>query len=295
MKSRSAAQLGKAKTKILVNIESVETTEITTTIQTAHTPTTPPNTSTTTATAYPILSAHSTAHPLAQSNASAAQMHSTYPDNSVTAEEESDSNDSVFSSSSSTNSVNCNYGGNELLTFGGTDFRDVYLGGSCFLRTKWRQDIAMPYLKTKGITYHLPALHESLQTLQLDLPEKAFEDARQLGAQEKSLKRTRRKYRGAALEEEEEEELTVSEETYSWALPAMRQSLYNPALLDASRVLLFVISNETRSLAPMTLAAHCIGLMYNVVLAVQMLPDDCVINNEKVCAVVFHLILSESY
>ncbi|XP_049312512.1 uncharacterized protein LOC105229639 isoform X3 [Bactrocera dorsalis] len=288
MKSRSAAQLGKAKTKILVNIESIETTEITTTIQTAHTPTTPPNTSTTTATAYPILSAHSTAaaaYPLAQLNASAAQLHSTYPDSSVTAEEESDSNDSVFSSSSSINSVNCNYGGNnEFLTFAGTDFRDVYLGGSCFLRTKWRQDIAMPYLKTKGVTFHLPALHESLQATQLDssLPDKVYEDARQLGAaQEKSLKRTRRKYRGAALEEEEEEELTVSEETYSWALPPMRPSLYNPALLDASRVLLFVITNETRSLAPMTLAAHCIGLMYNVVLAVQMLPDDCVINNEK--------------
>ncbi|XP_054082795.1 uncharacterized protein LOC105214724 isoform X2 [Zeugodacus cucurbitae] len=234
--------------------------------------------------AYPILSAHSNAHPLAQLNASAtaAQMHSTYPDSSsVTAEEESDSNDSVFSSSSSINSVNCNYGGNEFLTFAGTDFRDVYLGGSCFLRTKWRQDIAMPYLKTKGVTFHLPALHESLQSSHLDLPDKVFEDARQLGAQEKSLKRTRRKYRGAALEEEEEEELTVSEETYSWALPPMRPSLYNPALLDASRVLLFVITNETRSLAPMTLAAHCIGLMYNVVLAVQMLPDDCVINNEK--------------
>ncbi|XP_050322204.1 uncharacterized protein LOC126754246 isoform X2 [Bactrocera neohumeralis] len=238
--------------------------------------------------AYPILSAHSTAaaaYPLAQLNASAAQLHSTYPDSSVTAEEESDSNDSVFSSSSSINSVNCNYGGNnEFLTFAGTDFRDVYLGGSCFLRTKWRQDIAMPYLKTKGVTFHPPALHESLQATQLDssLPDKVYEDARQLGAaQEKSLKRTRRKYRGAALEEEEEEELTVSEETYSWALPPMRPSLYNPALLDASRVLLFVITNETRSLAPMTLAAHCIGLMYNVVLAVQMLPDDCVINNEK--------------
>uniref|UniRef100_A0A0K8UPS0 Raw n=1 Tax=Bactrocera latifrons TaxID=174628 RepID=A0A0K8UPS0_BACLA len=236
--------------------------------------------------AYPILSAHSTAaYPLVQLNASAAQLHSTYPDGSVTAEEESDSNDSVFSSSSSINSVNCNYGGNnEFLTFAGTDFRDVYLGGSCFLRTKWRQDIAMPYLKTKGVTFHLPALHESLQATQLDssLPDKVYEDARQLGAaQEKSLKRTRRKYRGAALEEEEEEELTVSEETYSWALPPMRPSLYNPSLLDASRVLLFIITNETRSLAPMTLAAHCIGLMYNVVLAVQMLPDDCVINNEK--------------
>ncbi|XP_036321353.1 uncharacterized protein LOC118735609 isoform X2 [Rhagoletis pomonella] len=237
--------------------------------------------------AYPGLSTNTTTvQPLTQINANAAaQMHSALAGmdgSNVTADaEESDSNDSVFSSSSSINSVNCNYGGGETLTFSGVDFRDVYLGGSCFLRTKWRQDIAMPYLKSKCITFHLPSLHESLQPSQLDLPDKVFEDARQLGAQETSLKRTRRKYRGAALEEEEEEELTVSEETYSWALPPMRPYLFNPSLLDASRVLLFVITNETRSLAPMTLAAHCIGLMYNVVLAVQMLPEDCVINNEK--------------
>lgn len=61
-----------------------------------------------------------------------------------------------------------------------------------------------------------------------------------------------------------------------------RTSLYNPALLDSSRVLLFVITNETRSLAPMTLAAHCIGLMYNVVLCVQMLPEFCIIGNDRV-------------
>ncbi|XP_067620901.1 uncharacterized protein raw isoform X3 [Eurosta solidaginis] len=310
LKSRSGSHFGggKAKTKILVNIESIETTEITTTtIQTAHTPPTPPNISTTTASAYPSLSAThtttatttTTTHPLTQMNANVsagvgagatAQMHfSLMGADSVNATataieaEESDSNDSVFSSSSSINSVNCNYGigANETLTFAGVDFRDVYLGGSCYLRSKWRQDIAMPYLKSKGITFHLPALHESLPTTPLDLTDKVHEDPRQLGTHETSLKRTRRKYRGAALEEEEEEELTVSQETYSWALPPMRTNLYNPALLDASRVLLFVITNETRSLAPMTLAAHCIGLMYNVVLAVQMLPDDCVINNEK--------------
>jgi hypothetical protein len=58
--------------------------------------------------------------------------------------------------------------------------------------------------------------------------------------------------------------------------------MYSPRILDSSRVLLFVITNETRSLAPMTLAAHYIGLSYNVVLCIQMLPDDCKIGNEKV-------------
>jgi hypothetical protein len=58
--------------------------------------------------------------------------------------------------------------------------------------------------------------------------------------------------------------------------------MYNPNILDSSRVLLFIITDETRSLAPMTLAAHYIGLGYNVVLCVQMLHDGCTIGNDKV-------------
>ncbi|XP_037957117.1 uncharacterized protein LOC119687042 isoform X2 [Teleopsis dalmanni] len=193
-------------------------------------------------------------------------------------EEESDSNDSVFSSCSSINSINCSYSD----TINSVEMRDVYLGGSCFLRTKWRQDIAMPYLKSKGVTFHLPALHESIQQTQLDLPDKVFEDTRSVGSQERTFKRIKQKCQIAQIEEEV---LMHSEESYSWLLPPVRPNLYNPSLLDSSTVLLFVITNETRSLAPMTLAAHCIGLMYNVVLAVQMLPDDCVISNEKLTPV----------
>ena len=54
------------------------------------------------------------------------------------------------------------------------------------------------------------------------------------------------------------------------------------AAIDASRVLLFAITRETRSLSAMALAAHYIGLGCNVVLAIQKLSDDCVINGEKV-------------
>ncbi|XP_064546924.1 uncharacterized protein raw isoform X2 [Drosophila montana] len=204
-------------------------------------------------------------------------------------EEESDSNDSVFSSSSSLAS------GGDALCCSGLDLRDVYLGGSCVVRTKWRQQLAAPYLQAKGVTFHTPALHESIQQQQqqqqLSTQERtagaaATQDtARQQEQQQqqRSFVRTRRKCRGNQLQLEEQEELTVAEESLSWSLPpmAVRQSLYNPALLDSSRVLLFVITNETRSLAPMTLAAHCIGLMYNVVLAVQMLPEDCVLGGEK--------------
>ncbi|XP_030079572.1 uncharacterized protein LOC111600347 isoform X2 [Drosophila hydei] len=199
-------------------------------------------------------------------------------------EEESDSNDSVFSSSSSIASAG------DALCCSGLDLRDVYLGGSCVLRTKWRQQLAAPYLQSKNVSFHTPALHESIQQLATQQPEQTTSTTPQVAAaqdqqqqQQHSFVRTRRKCRGNQLQLEEQEELTVAEESLSWSLPpmAMRQSLYNPALLDSSRVLLFVITNETRSLAPMTLAAHCIGLMYNVVLAVQMLPEDCVLGGEK--------------
>ncbi|XP_017022529.1 uncharacterized protein raw isoform X2 [Drosophila kikkawai] len=201
-------------------------------------------------------------------------------------EEESDSNDSVFSSSSSIASA-----GDALCCGGGLDLRDVYLGGSCVLRTKWRTELAVPYLQSKNVSFHTPALHESIQLMQQnqDQSQEQATAAQQQQApneqqqQQRSFVRTRRKCKGNQLQLEEQEELTVAEESLSWSLPpvAVRQSLYNPSLLDSSRVLLFVITNETRSLAPMTLAAHCIGLMYNVVLAVQMLPDDCVLGGEK--------------
>ncbi|KAM8714663.1 hypothetical protein ACLKA7_001075 [Drosophila subpalustris] len=200
-----------------------------------------------------------------------------------TEEEESDSNDSVFSSSSSIASA-----GDALCCSSGLDLRDVYLGGSCVLRTKWRQKLAMPYLLAKGVTFHSPALHESISQAasiqeQQVAAGAAVSSQPQEQQQQRSFVRTRRKCRGNQLQLEEQEELTVAEESLSWSLPpmAVRQNLYNPGLLDSSRVLLFVITNETRSLAPMTLAAHCIGLMYNVVLAVQMLPEDCVLGGEK--------------
>ncbi|XP_034491023.1 uncharacterized protein LOC117794503 isoform X2 [Drosophila innubila] len=198
-------------------------------------------------------------------------------------EEESDSNDSVFSSSSSIASAG------DALCCSGLDLRDVYLGGSCVLRTKWRQRLAMPYLLAKGVTFYSPALHESIPQVSTQEQQvtgattSSHEQRPQEQQQQRSFVRTRRKCRGNQLQLEEQEELTVAEESLSWSLPPMpmRQNLYNPALLDSSRVLLFVITNETRSLAPMTLAAHCIGLMYNVVLAVQMLPEDCVLGGEN--------------
>lgn len=56
------------------------------------------------------------------------------------------------------------------------------------------------------------------------------------------------------------------------------------AAMDASRVLLFVVSRETRSLSSMALAAHYIGLGCNVVLCIQRLPDNAEINGDRLSA-----------
>lgn len=141
-----------------------------------------------------------------------------------------DSNDSVFSTGSSLDDEQ--------------NFKDIYLGGSCALRTKWRNLIAIPLLNKKGISYHLPSLDENL-----------------------TMKKTHKD--GKTLIQE-------------IADGSDENSLFKPRILDSSRVLLFVITKETRSLAPMTLAAHYIGLSYNVVLCIQTLEENCKIGNDQV-------------
>lgn len=189
--------------------------------------------------------------------------------------EESDSNDSVFSSGSSINSNFCD-------SFSGTEFRDVYLGGSCYLRTNWRQEYAIPYLNGKNITYHLPALHESILPSQL---EGNKYDSSNNSSSSKGKSKVNRSIKNTQQSDLDKNLMRCcSGDDYqheSSSNFATRPNLYNPTLLDSSRVLLFVITNETRSLAPMTLAAHCIGLMYNVVLCVQMLPEFCIIGNDR--------------
>lgn len=53
------------------------------------------------------------------------------------------------------------------------------------------------------------------------------------------------------------------------------------AAMDNSYVLLFIISNTSRSVAAMAVAAHYIGLGCNVVLCVQHLADDCILGSDK--------------
>jgi raw len=152
-------------------------------------------------------------------------------------DDDSDSNDSVFSTGSSLD---------EDKEY---EARDIYLGGSCMLRTKWRREIALPLLKQNQISFYLPTLHENLTLKQM-----------------KKLKNGTDESAFTVLQEESNDD----------------SLMYNPKVLDSSRVLLFVITNETRSLAPMTLAAHYIGLGYNVVLCIQTLPENCKIGNDQV-------------
>lgn len=162
---------------------------------------------------------------------------------------DSDSNDSVFSTSSSMDEDSMPSAFDERKQY---EARDIYLGGSCMLRTKWRRDIALPYLKEKQISFYLPTLHENL-----------------------TLKKLKKLKNGT-----DEGEFTMVQE--SDEQDGNDTLMYNPRILDSSRVLLFVIANETRSLAPMTLAAHYIGMGYNVVLCIQMLPDSIKIGNDQV-------------
>ena len=129
------------------------------------------------------------------------------------------------------------------------------------LRTRWRQEQAIPYLKSRHISYYLPTLHENLSKSQLT---------------------KRMKHKDGDSSNHDQYTVVVDKSSNEDSTGASTL-MYNPSVLDSSRVLLFVITNETRSLAPMTLAAHYIGLGYNVVLCVQMLPDNCNIGNDQVC------------
>ncbi|XP_053694583.1 uncharacterized protein LOC128742285 [Sabethes cyaneus] len=117
--------------------------------------------------------------------------------------------------------------------------RDIYLGGSCWMLTNWRQKYAFPYLRSKNVTFYTSSFYEGFET----------------AANMENI-----------LNEEEENE---------------NESMFNPALLDLSRVLLFVITNDTRSLGAMTMAAHYIGMGYNVIMCVQMLSNGCVLRGTQ--------------
>ncbi|XP_031623276.1 uncharacterized protein LOC116340766 isoform X2 [Contarinia nasturtii] len=196
-----------------------------------------------------------------------------------TEEELSDSNDSVFSSGSSIDSI-LNYNGQENEENESFDLRDIYLGGSCALRSNWRnQVIAM--LNEHDITYHMPQLHDSLLHTQNGDTELSTSSPVQNEASSSKPLETSSSNDSGISTGHPRNSYRITNGTVIY--PSGRR-MFHLSLLESSRVLLFVISNETRSLAPMTLAAHCVGLGYNVVLCVQMLSNDCTIGKDKLTA-----------
>lgn len=196
-----------------------------------------------------------------------------------TEEELSDSNDSVFSSGSSIDSI-LNYNSQEPEESESLDLRDIYLGGSCALRSNWRNEV-IAMLNEHDLTFHMPQLHESLihpQNGDSDGRLSTSPPVQNEPSSSKPLETSSSNDSGISTGQ-----LRNSYRTTNGTLiyPSGKR-MFHLSLLESSRVLLFVISNETRSLAPMTLAAHCVGLGYNVVLCVQMLSNECTIGNDKV-------------
>lgn len=173
--------------------------------------------------------------------------------------DDDDSNDSVFSEDESSTSSDTN-----------PEIRDIYLGGSCMRRTRWRQDYAIPYLKSRGVSYHNP------DDLQCALSMGDIHYINEMTAQAEA------QVVGTGVVDGGKGVRDADNEDEANLRQVLEEPVFNPELLDASRVLLFVITNETRSLAPMTLAAHYIGLGYDVVLCVQMLTDSIIYGNEVV-------------
>lgn len=195
-----------------------------------------------------------------------------------TEEELSDSNDSVFSSGSSIDSI-LNYNSQENEENESFDLRDIYLGGSCALRSNWRNKV-IAMLNEHDITYHMPQLHDSLihTTHNGDTELSTSPPVQNEPSSSKPLETSSSNDSGISTGQPRNSYRTTSGTVI---YPSGRR-MFHLSLLESSRVLLFVISNETRSLAPMTLAAHCVGLGYNVVLCVQMLSNDCTIGKDKV-------------
>lgn len=124
---------------------------------------------------------------------------------------------------------------------------DVYLGGSCRTSQAWRNEIAIPLIEKHGLTYYNPAVRE-------------------MNEERMVLERL------TAAELGPEHHKVLEKLVLEWK-----------RALDQSRVLLFVITKDTRSLTTMILASYYIGVGKSVVLCVQQLNvEDCQIDGEKV-------------
>ncbi|XP_044758035.1 uncharacterized protein LOC123316119 isoform X2 [Coccinella septempunctata] len=121
---------------------------------------------------------------------------------------------------------------------------DVYLGGSLATKCNWRNDVAIPLLKKHGLSYYNPAIRENIDILDNMTASRIYQNGNTI-------------------------EAFPDEKILEWK-----------EVIDRSYVAIFVISNDTRSLTSMILAAYYIGLNEKVVLCIQDLPSNCVIDSE---------------
>ncbi|RZC39640.1 hypothetical protein BDFB_003351 [Asbolus verrucosus] len=158
-----------------------------------------------------------------------------------------------FQRQCSTNNNTCNIDNSHVngtieeplknITFKQKPSYDVFLGGTRNSQYKWREETAIPILKKHGITYYNPTLRDTNGYEVLD---------------------------NVCLHDIAYNKNLADQDVLEWK-----------QFMDAAKVLLFVITNDTRSLTTMVLAAHYIGLGKNIVLCVQQLPEeDCVICKE---------------
>ncbi|KAF5302667.1 hypothetical protein FQR65_LT19080 [Abscondita terminalis] len=140
--------------------------------------------------------------------------------------------------------ANCNTSNN--LNERKTFINDIYLGGSLSTQNKWRENIAIPLLKRHGLTYYNPTIREA--------------------------------------------NMEIDNECFHFNIDSIRNNenfencfLQWKDAIDKSKVLLFVVTNDTKSLTTMILAAHYIGSdQNNVVLCVEQLPShELQTNGEK--------------
>lgn len=139
------------------------------------------------------------------------------------------------------------------------EIKDIYLGGSTETASTWREDIAIPLVKKHGLTYYNPTLREENVTEEQNcLFNNLANDSICVSNGDTELNPDHHR--------------KLEKFVLRWK-----------RTMDNSKVLLFVITNDTRSLTTMVLAAHYVGLSKNIVLCIQQLPvEDSEICNEKV-------------
>lgn len=173
----------------------------------------------------------------------------------------STNNNSNFEYTSLNNQKHNQQNGEHYVVNGDNTYQryDIYLGGSCMKKTTWRQNIAIPLLKKYGVTYYNPSLHENNCT-------------------------QAENFNILYLNGDRYDPDMNDNSSVECAKNSARDLLHDMEVMNKSKVVLFVITNETRSITSMILAAHYIALRKNVVLCVQQLPlENCIIGSDVVC------------